>query len=150
VFSTAAACLLIVSGAKSTCFAVFEVPFSPGVVGIGGSDLSRLGLLGLLDNEGIEVGFALGFFALELGYRRMDLTRSNLLGLCKKLLGSDFGALARLLIVVDFVKVLGITFKLGLDGDRDRVGICVVGFLALVARAREACVGVLMDERKLD
>jgi hypothetical protein len=86
----------------------------------------------------------------------MDLTRSNLLGLRKRLLGSDFGALARLFVVADFVKaldekfMLGLGFKLGLDGDRDKVGICVADFLALAARAKEACVGVLIDETKLN
>jgi len=135
---------------KLTCFAVFEVPFPPGVVGTEGSTLSRLGLLGLLDNAGMAVGVALDFFVLEFGYRRMDLIRSNLLGLRKRLFGSDFGALARLFVVADFVKVLGAGFGFGLDGDRDRVGICVAGFVTLAARAKEACVGVLIDERRLD
>jgi hypothetical protein len=122
-FSIVTVCLLIVSGVKLTCFAVFEVPFPSGVVGIEGSNLLRLDLLGLLANVGIELCLAFDFFALELGYRRMDLTRSNLLGLCKKLFGSDLGTLARLFVVADFVKILGMTFKLGLDGDRDKVGI---------------------------
>jgi hypothetical protein len=141
---------LTVSVVKLTCFAVFEVPLPPGVEGTEGSTLSRLGLLGLLDNVGMAVGIALGFFALEPGYRRMDLTRSNLLGLRKRLFGSDFGALARLFVVADFVKAMGVGFRFGLDGDRDKVGICVAGFVTLAARAKEACVGVLIDERKLD
>jgi hypothetical protein len=81
-------CLLRVSGVKLTCFVAFGVPVTLAVVGTEGSALFRFGLLGLLDNVGIEVGTTFGFFALELGYRRMDLTRSNLLGLCKKLFGS--------------------------------------------------------------
>jgi hypothetical protein len=149
-FCPVAACLLTVSVVKLTCFAVFEVPFPSGVEGTEGSTLSKLGLLGLLDNVGMAVGIALGFFALELGYRRMDLTRSNLLGLRKRLFGSDFGALARLFVVADFVKALGVGFRFGFDGDRDKVGICVAGFVTLAARAREACVGVLIEERKLD
>ncbi len=65
---------LIVSGVKLTCLVVAEAVFPPGVTGRG---LSRLGLLGLLDNEVIEVGF----FMVELGYLSIDLTRSSLLGL---------------------------------------------------------------------
>ena len=117
------ACLLTVSGVKLTHFAVFEVPVPRGVVGTEGSALSRFGLLGLLDNVGIELGIAFGFFALELGYRRMDLTRSNLLGQRRKLFGSVRGALPRLFVVADFVKVFGVEFKLGLDGDRAKAGI---------------------------
>ena len=67
-----------------------------------GSALSRLGLLGLLDNIGIDVCIAFGFFALKLGYLRMDLTRSNLPGLRKKLFGSDLGTLSRSFMVADF------------------------------------------------
>jgi hypothetical protein len=114
---------LTVSGVKLTHFAFFEVPVPPGVVGTEGSALSRFGLLGLLDNVGIEVGIAFSFFALELGYRRMDLTRSNLLGLRRKLFDSVRGALPRLFVVADFVKVFGVQLKLGLEGDRAKVGI---------------------------
>ena len=99
---TVAACLLTVSGVKFTCFAGLELPIPTGVVGMEGSALSRLGLLGLLDNVGIEVGVAHDFFALELGYLRIDLTRSNLPGLRKKLFGSDLGRLPRLFVVTDF------------------------------------------------
>jgi hypothetical protein len=116
-------CLLRASGVKLTCFVTFGVLMPPAVVGTEGSALSRFGLLGVLDNVGIEVGIAFGFFALELGYRRMVLTRSNLLGLCKKLFGSIVGAIPRLFVVADFVRVFGVAFKLGLQGDLDKVGI---------------------------
>ena len=146
---TVTECLLTVSGVKLTCFAVFEIPSLLGVAGAEGSALSRLGLLALLESVAIEAGPAYGFFVLELGYRRIDLTRSNLIGLWKKLLGSVVWAPFRVFMVADFVKVLGVAFELGFDGDRDKVGICV-GFLTLAVRAKEACVGVLIAERNFD
>jgi hypothetical protein len=93
--------LLTVSGVKFTCFVDFEPPISPGVVGIEGSALSKLGVLGLLHKVGIEVGIKFVFFGLELGYLRIDLTRSNLPGLCKKFFVSDLGTLTRF-AVADF------------------------------------------------
>jgi hypothetical protein len=71
---------LIVSGVKLTCLVVAEAVFPPGVTG---RDFSRLGLLGLLDNEGIEVGL----FIVELEYLSIDLARSSLLGLWRNCLG---------------------------------------------------------------
>jgi hypothetical protein len=113
--------LLTVSGVKFICLVLLERS-SPGVVGIDGRAFSRFGLLGLLTREGIDEGAANGFL-LELGYLRIDLTRSSLPGLRKKFLDWDRGTLPMLLIVADLVRPRGVPFKLGLDGDLDRVGI---------------------------
>jgi len=119
-FGIVAAFLLTVSGVKFTCLVLLERS-GPGVVGIAGSAFSRFGLLGLRTREGIDEDAA--GFLLELGYLRMDLTRSNLPGLRKKLLDWDRGTLPTLLIVADFVIPRGVPIKLGLEGDLDRVGI---------------------------
>jgi hypothetical protein len=37
-----------------------------------------------------------------------------------------------------------------LDGDLNKVGIRVAGLLTVAARARDACVGVMMAEHRLD
>lgn len=66
-FWTVAEVLLTVSGVKFTCLTALGPPPVPGVKGIAGSAFSRLGRLGLLVNEGIDDGFATGFFALKLG-----------------------------------------------------------------------------------
>ena len=121
-FWTLAICFWTVSGVKSTCLAAIERS-RLGVVGTEGSALSRSGLVGLLVRVGIEDGVALGFFMLELGYLRINLTRSSFPGLRKKLLGSDFGRLLRLLVVADFVKPRGVPPRVGFDGDLDTVRI---------------------------
>lgn len=143
-----AAFLLMVSGVKFTCLALLERS-GPGVVGNGGSTFSKFSLLGLLTSEGIDEGAA-EVFLFELGYLRMDLTRSSLPGLRKKFLDWDRGTLPMLLIVADLVTPPGVPPKLGLDGDLDKVGIRVAGFLTDAARARDAWVGVVMDVSRLD
>jgi hypothetical protein len=113
---------LTVSGVKFTCLKFLGPPTVPGVVGTGGSDLSRLGLLGLLDEVGIEEGASFGFFEL-LGYLRIDLTRSNFPGLRKKPLGADLGILLNVLAVVDLVRPRGVALRFGFDGGLDNAGI---------------------------
>jgi len=133
--------LLTVSGVKFTCLTILPTS-APGVEGIEGSGFSRLGRVGLLVKEGIEDGFVTGFvtdfLALKLGCRRIDLTRSNLPGLPIELRGSDLTMLLKLLVIADLVKPRGVpaTDKFGLDGDFDRVGICV--FFVFAARDKEA------------
>jgi hypothetical protein len=122
-FWKVAAFLLTVSGVKLTCFTAFELTGPLGVVGTEGRTLSRFGLLGLLVKEGIEDGFTVGFFMLELAFLRIDLTRSNLPGLRRKPLDSDFGRAFTLFVVADFGRVRGVPIKLGFDGDLDKVGI---------------------------
>ena len=144
VFVTVAADLLIASCVNLTCLAAFDRSSPGGVVGTDGRALSRFGLLGLL----AKLGMAEGFFMLELGCLNMDLTRSNLHGLRRAVSGSGFGIL---LIVADLVRPRGVSVlaRLGLDEDRDRVGIWVLGCLTVAARAREACVGEVIDASKL-
>ena len=120
-FGIVAAYLLTVSGVKFTCLVLLERS-NLGVVGIDGRAFSRLGLLGFLAKEGIDDGAAEGFL-LELGYLRIDLTRSSFPGLRKKLLDCDLRMLPTLFIVADFARPRVVPSKLGLDGDFERVGI---------------------------
>jgi len=109
------------SAIKLTCFilfALFDCGIRLGVVGIGGRALSTFGLLGLLASDGIAVDF----LRLALGWRRIDLTLSNLPGVRKVPLGSDLGIL-RPLVVAGFGRVRGVPNKLRLAGDFDRLGI---------------------------
>jgi hypothetical protein len=75
-----------------------------------GRAFSRFGLLGLLTKVGIEDGAVVSFLEL-LVYLRMDLTRSNFPGLCKKLLDEDRGMVFMLLAVADFVKLRGVPLR---------------------------------------
>jgi hypothetical protein len=111
-------CLLTVLGVKLTCFALLERSSSTGVVGRDGRAFSRFGLLGLLVKEGMAIGFL-----LELGYLKIDLTRSNFPGLRRKPLDSDLGRLLVLVAVADFERPRGVFTKFGFDGDRESMGI---------------------------
>jgi len=100
-------------------------------VGTEGRAFSRFVLLGLPAKVGIEEGAA-DFFELKLGYRRIDLTRSNLLGLRIVTLDPDLGRLLILFIVADLAIPRGVcrfgrdgdlVSTLGRDGDLVRVGI---------------------------
>lgn len=115
--------LLTVSGVKLTCFADLEVTGLCGVVGRDESVFSRPSLLGLLFRDAIEDGLIVGFFILELACLSMDLTRSNLPGLRRKLLGSDFGATLTLLVVADFARPWGVPLKCFFKADFDEEGI---------------------------
>lgn len=113
---------LAVSGVKLTCLTILTLLARRGVVGVEGNDILMSALLALLLTVGMDDGGGGGFLEL-LGYRRMDLTFCRVPGLRRKFLEMDFGVLLRLGVVDDFVKVRGVLFKAGLDGDRDKVGI---------------------------
>jgi hypothetical protein len=120
-----AACGLAVSGVKLTCLTSLTLLARRGVVGAEGKGILRSALLALLLKVGMDdgAGGAAGGFLELLGYRRMDLTFCRVPGLRRKFLETDFGVFLRLGVVDDFVKVRGVLFREGLDGDRDNVGI---------------------------
>ena len=135
-FCRVAMFLMAVLGVTLTCLMLFARS-NPGVLGIDGSFLTRFGLLGLLI-IGIDVCIvAAGFGAPMIGRRRIDLNRSNLLGLVdRSFMDSDLVIPLKLFIVADLVKRRG-TVILCFDGEWDNSGIWLC-CLMLVARAREA------------
>jgi hypothetical protein len=113
------ACGLAVSGVKLTRLTLFVRARASGLVGAEGSGLLRSALLALLLKVGIDDGGAGGFLEL-LGYLRIDLKRSSLLGLRRKFFGEDLGLLLRLGVVADLVMLCGVLTRVAFDGDRDR------------------------------
>lgn len=120
-----------------------------GMEGVEGRAFSRLGLLALLVNAGIKDAVAAGFFEL-LGYRRIDLTRANFPELAKRLWEADLGRLVRVFVVADFVKLRGVPRWLSFGGGPDEPGTTLPECLMFAARAREACVGVVIAESRAD
>jgi hypothetical protein len=137
--------LMAVLGVTLTCLMLFARS-SAGVVGIDGSSLSRFGLLGLL-TIGTDVCIVAGGFGVLIrGRRRIDLNRSNFLGLVgKSFVDSDLVIPLNLFIVADLVKRRGAVI-LCFEGEWDNAGIWLC-CLTLAARAREACVGVVIELR---
>lgn len=120
--ATIVACGLAVSGVKLTRLTLLVRERLCGVLGPETSDDLRSTLLVLLLKVGIE-DEGTGAFLELLGYLRIDLTRSNLLGVRRKFLEADLGMLLRLGVVADFVRPRGVLGRAGFDGDRDKVGI---------------------------
>lgn len=135
----------MVLGVMSIYLALLELS-SPEVMGVDGSSLSRFGLLGLV-MVGIDACVvAVGFSAPMIGRRRIDLKRSSFLTVLERFcMDSDLVIPLKLFTVADFMKRRG-AVRLNFDGEGDCVGIWLV-WLALTARASEACVGVVTELR---
>lgn len=119
---TGVAWLSLVSGVNSTRFTPFTRPTPIGVVGTDGRPFSRFGWLALVAKSDVVDGFFV-FFVLKLGCRRMDLTRSNLLGVRNVTLLGAVMEPAMLFIVAAFGNPRGVLFRFGFEDDFDKVGI---------------------------
>ena len=118
VFCRVAMFLIVVLGVTLTCLMHFERS-SAGVAGIDGSSLSRYGLLGLFIIGSEVCIVSAGFGMPMLGRRKIDLNRSNLLGLVdRSFTDLDLVIPPILLTVADLVKRRGAVI-LCFDGEWD-------------------------------